>query len=124
MSLRHHSFFVTRGAAGANTLVADSGVYTYTGTAAELQRGLILPGDSGTYTYTGTAADLTFAPAGNFTLTADTGVYTYTGTSAGLLKGSNLVADSGTYTYTGTAAELQRGLILSLDSPPTLRRTL
>ena len=125
-------------AGGAFTLTADSGSYTYTGTAAELDLAALLGADSGTYTYTGTAADLnrgfylegasgayvysgtdaalTFAGAGNFTLNAETGNYTYSGTDAELDADLILSADTGTYVYTGTAAELNRGYPLSADS--------
>lgn len=95
-----------------NTLTADSGTYTYTGTAAALTTARILTAESGAYTYTGTAAGL---PKGSL-LTADTGSYTYTGTNADLLRGLILNADSGAYTYTGTAAPLQQGRILTADS--------
>tara|TARA_R110002074_G_scaffold119_2_gene488 strand:+ start:1750 stop:3006 length:1257 start_codon:yes stop_codon:yes gene_type:complete len=103
-------------AAGGNTLTADSGSYAYTGTDAELQRGLVMSVDSGSYTYTGTAAALTFTPVGNFTLTADAGAYTYTGTNAGLIADRVLIASSGGYTYTGTVADLNLGFVLSADT--------
>lgn len=119
-----------------DTLAADSGSYTYTGTAAELQRGLIIAADSGSYSYTGTNVDflismaadsgayvytgteatLTFTPIGSFTLTADSGTYTYAGTAVDFQVGRVLVAESGAYTYSGTDAALQRGLVLIADS--------
>ena len=95
---------------------ADSGSYTYTGTAVDLNVGFVLSADSGTYTYTGTAANLVFASPGNFTLSADSGAYTYTGNAADLKASLIMAADSGAYTYTGTAAGLDKGFTLSADS--------
>ena len=124
-------------AAGA-TLSADSGTYTYTGTAAALEAafdltaasgtytytgatvgldvGFDIIADSGTYTYTGTAVTLTFGATGAFTLTADSGTYAYTGTAAELDASFQLSANSGTYTYTGTAVALNQGFDLAANS--------
>ena len=96
------TFFTTTAAGGAFTLTADTGSYTYSGTAADVLKGSNLSADSGTYAYSGTAVDLNQG----FLLSADSGTYTYSGTAADVLKGSNLSADSGTYTYSGTAATL------------------
>jgi len=125
-------------AGGAENLIADSGSYTYTGTAAGLLLSALISGDTeayiytGTaadlnlgrtisaetdqYTYTGTAADLTFTSIGNFTLTADTDSYIYTGTAADLFFGANLIADTDQYIYTGTAATLTHNLNLVADT--------
>lgn len=97
---------------GADTLEADSGTYTYTGTAAGLLADRLLSADSGTYTYTGTAADLSKGSL----LTADSGSYAYTGTAVELTRSLVLDANTGAYTYTGTAAELSRGLLLGADT--------
>ena len=87
---------------GSFTLTANSGTYTYTGTANELLKGSVLPAVSGSYTYTGTAASLIAGAQ----LAADSGTYAYTGTAAVLVADRLLTADSGAYTYTGTAATL------------------
>ncbi len=125
-------------ASGNYTLSADSGSYTVTGTAVELQRGLVMPADSGSYAVSGTALDLnygrilsadsgsyavngadatlTYAAAGNYTLSADSGSYAVNGADAELQRGLILVADSGSYTVSGTAVDLFKGYSLTLDS--------
>jgi len=94
------------------TLTADSGTYTYSGTAATLTHDIPLALDSGTYTYSGTAVDFKV----DRILTADSGTYTYSGTALALKFGRILALDSGTYTYTGTSVELDLGFTLSADS--------
>ncbi|MBL4940926.1 MAG: hypothetical protein JKY81_04610 [Colwellia sp.] len=99
-------------AGGASTLTADSGSYVYTGTAAELQRGLIMSADSGTYVYSGTDGALN----AGFLLSADSGAYNYTGTNADLVRGLVLSAESGSYAYSGTDAGLFKGSVLVSES--------
>jgi len=89
-------------ATGASTLTADSGSYTFTGSAVSLERGLTLSADSGGYSYSGTGSDLSKGSV----LALGSGSYTYSGTNTDLLKGLSLGADSGAYTYSGTAAML------------------
>jgi hypothetical protein len=90
------------GAIGANNLAADSGTYTYSGTAASLLADRLLSADSGAYTYAGTAAELIKGSL----LAADSGSYAYTGTTADLIRGLVLDASTGAYTYTGTTVTL------------------
>jgi len=97
---------------GADTLEADSGSYTYTGTAVGLIAGRVLAADSGSYTYSGTDADL----LRGFNLAADSGSYVYAGTDAALLANRLLAADSGSYTYTGTTIDLLLGSVLAADT--------
>jgi hypothetical protein len=133
-----HGVLVFQPASGAFTLAADSGSYTYTGTAnaltsdrllaavsgsyaytgtaLDLNLGRTLALDAGAYTYTGTAIDLTFTGAGAFTLTADAGAYTYSGTANALIADRVIVGASGSYVYSGTALDLNLGRILALDS--------
>lgn len=68
----------------ANTIIAETTAFTYTGGAATLFRGRKMTANGNSYTLTGTAATLKF--------------------------GHRLIADSGTYTITGGAATLS-GLI-------------
>jgi len=97
-------------AAGAFTLVADGGTYTYTGNNATLTYttagAFNLPADGGTYSYTGNNANLLF----NRRLAADGGVYSYTGNNANLTYTTAgafvLQADGGVYTYSGNNANL------------------
>ena len=131
---------LTVGPSGATayTLTCNSGSYTYSGTATELQRGLVLGTDSGSYTYSGTAValnlgyylatdsgsytysgtnvTLTFASAGNFTLTCDSGSYSYSGTALSLEFGALVTATSGSYSYSGTNVTLTHDYPLALDS--------
>jgi hypothetical protein len=131
-------YYVPDAAGGAFTLTADSGSYTYTGTANDLRLDALLGADSGSYSYSGTDVDLitgyslqadagsyiytgtdaalTLASAGNFTLSADTGAYTYSGTDIALEASFKLDASSGAYTYSGTDATLSFGYAVSADS--------
>lgn len=106
-------------------IIADSGSYAVTGTAAGVVYGhpmsagagdyLIVGADSvrafelnavsGTYTVTGTAA--TFRVTWIFHV--DAGSYSLTGTDASLEFGGLVAADSGTYAINGTAADLIHG---------------
>lgn len=123
---------------GASTLAADSGAYTYSGTAASLLAARKLTADTGAYALTGSAVALTIsrnlaADAGSYTMTgaaagllaqrllqAATGAYTWSGTAADLVHGTaggyTLAAASGTYTWSGTAASLLRAASLAGDS--------
>lgn len=99
-------------ASGAFTLTADSGAYTYAGTSAELDAGLVMAAISGSYTYSGTAADLNYG----FNLTASSGTYSYSGTAVELDAGFVIAANSGTYNYSGTSADLNVGYPLPANS--------
>lgn len=72
-------------AAGAYTLVADGGTYSYSGNDATLRVNRVLAADGGVYSYTGNNATLTYTTAGAYTLVADGGVYSYSGNNANLL---------------------------------------
>lgn len=93
----------------AYTLVAGSGSFALTGTAAGLLRGLKLVAASGSYALAGTAAAL----AKGFKVAAESGSFALTGTTTTLLRSLKLVAAGGSYTQTGTAASLLRGLKIS-----------
>lgn len=95
-------------------LAAASGTYSYTGTNASLKRDASIAAASGTYTYTGTDVALTYSSGA--TLAADSGSYVFTGTSVTLKAGRQLSAASGSYTFTGTAASLSAGRMLSAAS--------
>lgn len=94
------------------TLVADSGTFTVTGTAANTLYNRLTTGDAGTYTVTGTAANLLY----NKLVTADGGSIVVTGTAASLLYNRLTTGDTGTYTVTGTAANLVTQRILTADT--------
>jgi len=86
----------------AKILTADSGNYTYTGTSVSLLKGSVLNADTGAYAYTGTDVTLTYTPAGSFVLTADSGLYTYTGSDINFNRNRVIIASSGNYSYSGT----------------------
>jgi len=65
-----------------------------------------LVADGGTYTYSGNNVTLTYTPLGGFTLSADGGVFSYAGNDANLLFNKLLSADGGTYSYSGNNADL------------------
>lgn len=96
-----HISFV-ESATGSYTLTADSASYTYTATAVDLQRGLILTANSATYTYSATDVALN----AGFVLTADSATYAYNATDASLLRGLVLSAESATYIYSATDVTL------------------
>lgn len=135
---RVHNFpFIPSAAAGGGyTLTADSGSYTYNGTATNLEYHRVVSAESGSYSYIGTDANLEYhknliADAGSYTysgidsnleyhriLTAESGSYTYTGSDATLtyIQGYTLTAESGSYSYTGTDANLEYHRVLSAES--------
>jgi hypothetical protein len=67
--------------AGSYTLVADGGVYSYSGDNANLLFNRVLAADGGVYSYTGNNANLRV----NRSLAAEGGSYTYSGNNADLL---------------------------------------
>jgi hypothetical protein len=98
------------------TITVEAGSYTYTGTAASLERGRKVVADAGSYTYTGTDATLRVGHP----LSAGAGSYTYTGSDASLEVGYKVVAGAGSYTYTGTDASLEVGHRLNARLAHTL----
>lgn len=98
------------------TVAAASGTYTLTGTAANLEFGREVAAASGTFALTGTDATLTYGTVGGYTLAANGTSYTLTGTAANLEFGRTLIAGAGTYAETGTAASLECGRLVSAGS--------
>lgn len=99
----------TSAAPGAFTLVANSGSFTITGTAADLEKGFYLSVESGSYTVTGTAATL----KKGFYISAVSGSYTVTGAAATLKATRLLTAATGSYSISGTAASLLFGRLIT-----------
>jgi hypothetical protein len=91
---------------GTFTLVANGGVYAYSGNNANLLFNRALAADGGTYSYSGNNATLTYTTAGAFTLVADGGTYSYSGNNANLLVNRSLAANGGTYLYNGNNTTL------------------
>jgi hypothetical protein len=109
---------------GSATLSAATGVFSFSGNAANLLAGRVLGAATGAYGLTGQAAALlsgrvlpaatgTFAETGNDAgllagrvLAASTGVYALAGNDAGLLAGRVIAASTGVYVLTGNNANL------------------
>lgn len=103
IAFRRHVFTGVPAAGGVSyTLTADSGSFTITGAAADLDADRKLVASSGTFTLTGTDVSL----IAGLSLTAESGTFTLTGTAADLDADRKLVAASATFTLTGTAADL------------------
>jgi hypothetical protein len=89
-------------ASTAKVLIAGSGSYSISGTAASLLQARKVVAAAGSYALTGTDAALR---AGK-TLAAGAGSYAITGTNANLLHASKVTAVAGSYAINGTAATL------------------
>ena len=124
------SAWVDLGGGGASTLVADSGGYTYTGTAATLTvpvsstlaadtggysytganaalfKGSVLNTDTANYTYSGTDVTLTYTPAGTNLLAPDAGNYSYSGGDITFSRNRVIITSSGNYTYSGSGVSI------------------
>lgn len=96
---------------GAQTLTADPGTYTLTGSAATLTAARNFSADSGQYLLTGSAATLSIGR----NLSAASGAYVLTGQSAGLTRTYNLSAGSGTFNLTGASATFLYSRVLRGD---------
>lgn len=86
----------------SNTLTADPGSYSLTGTAATLTRRYTLACASGSYALTGTA----MVPEHVRVLASSDGSYVLTGTAATLTVIRRVALAPGSYTLTGTDASL------------------
>lgn len=89
----------------AYDITITPGVYTYTGTAVVLKRGLRISIVAGTYTLTGTDVGTKVGRK----LAVDPGVYSHTGTDVGLKRGYKLSIEPGVYSQTGTDPALKAG---------------
>jgi hypothetical protein len=71
-----------------------------------------LVADGGIYSYSGNDASLVYTPVGAYTLSADGTTYTYSGNDATLLYARRLIADGATYSYSGNNANLLYNRVL------------
>lgn len=94
------------------TLVADSGSYSLTGTAASLEAGREVAAGAGSYAITGTAVNLLEAHK----ISANSGSYSLNGTAVNLLEAHKITADSGSYAITGGDAILEFDRTIAADS--------
>lgn len=94
-------------AAGAFTLAADGGTYSYSGNNANLLFNRKVQADGGTYSYSGNNATLTYTTAAAFTLSADGGTFSYSGNAADFKVNRVLAAAGGTYSFTGNNATIR-----------------
>ena len=86
-------------------LNAESGSYTLTGSEVDLLKGYIINIESGVFTLTGSDVDLIYSGSTKI-LTCEAGVFTLTGSDAQLLKGYVLNAESGVFALTGSDVDL------------------
>lgn len=96
---------------GAQTLVADPGTYTLTGSAATLTAARNFSADSGQYLLTGSAAALSVGR----NLSAASGAYVLTGQTATLTRTYNLSANAGTFNLNGASATFLYSRVLRGD---------
>ncbi len=107
-----HMYVFNEAAAGGETLTADSGSYTQTGTTTPIIAAFNVTSLSGSYTVTGTTTPLNAA----LNIISDTGSYTVTGTNLNLTPAFNVLAASGGYAVSGTNVDLRFGSILTAES--------
>jgi hypothetical protein len=103
------SDLITSGAIPATfSLIAASGSFSVTGTAAALTYGSasVLTADSGSFAISGTAATLKYGAA--TVLTAASGSFTVSGTAATFVRDYVFTAASGSFVITGVAATLTK----------------
>ena len=84
------------------TLTAESGSFSMSGTAADLEASRSLDAESVTFTYSGTDAGLNRA----LTIDAESGSYAHSGTDADLERGLVMAGESGSFALAGTDAAL------------------
>ena len=95
------------------TLEVDSGTFTETGTAANLEYNRHLDVESGSFVWTG--SDVEFS--GDLTMTAGAGAFAISGAVANLeYNRANFEADGGSFAIAGTAANLERHPKISVDA--------
>lgn len=96
----------------AYSLACDSGSFSVTGTAANLEYGRLLFASSGSFSVSGTTANLLVG----YSVTAEAGSFSISGTAATFAVTYVLTADSGSVSVSGTAANLEYGRVLAADS--------
>lgn len=99
----------------AITLPADSGSFSYTGTAATLTTARLVDADSGAFSFSGTDATLTASRQ----VDAESGSFGFTGADATLTVQRTLLAEAGPFSFTGQDATLtlvQADFILDAES--------
>jgi hypothetical protein len=97
---------------GAYVLVAESGSFVTTGSAAALRSARRLAAESGTFNQTGTAAALRWGHR----IIAESGTFQLIGTSAALRAARRMTALAGSFATTGSAAVLRTGRRLTASA--------
>lgn len=88
-------------------LVAQAGSYSLTGNNATLLKSKRIVAETGSYSFVGNNANLTWSGTGNaYTLTCLTGSYSLVGQSAVLKRSRRIVAESGVYSFVGNSVVL------------------
>lgn len=120
------SFVVWQLASSARTLSADSGSFSFSGTAATLKLGRRVDAAGGSFAFSGSAATLkrgykVIAAAASFSFTGQAATlkigrrldaaaasFAFTGTASTLKVGYKVAADAASFAFTGTAASFSR----------------
>ncbi len=97
--------------ATAYSLSCESGSFSWTGTAANLEFHSVVDAGAGSYAWTGQDANLQYS----IILGAEAGSYSWTGQDASLEFGALLSAESGSYAWTGQDANLELHSVLSAE---------
>ncbi|MCZ6898331.1 MAG: hypothetical protein O7D95_06480 [Betaproteobacteria bacterium] len=99
----HHYVFVVKAAAGgAESITADSGSYSISGTTTPIKADFNTISGIGSYSITGTTTPL----KASLNIISESGSYTTSGTNVDLRFGSMITADAGSYIQTGTLVNL------------------
>ncbi len=92
-------------------LVCDGGTFSFSGSAAGLEKGYHIDCPGATYSYAGSAAGL----EKGYHLDAGVGAFSYSGAVAGLLKDGKIVAAGATYPYAGSDVTMNKGRMMAAD---------
>jgi len=97
-------------------IIADSGTYAYTGTAANTLFNRKAAADQGSFALAGTDATFSIGAApNNYSITADPVAFALTGTAANLNDNRVLTAETVNFALSGEAAGLVRSYVMPID---------
>lgn len=103
---------------GDYTLTAESGTYTFSGSAAALTATKKLSAEAGAFTFAGSDATITYNPVTSYSLTAESGSYSFAGSDVSFTIGRGLTAESGSFAFAGSDTEftVNRSLLAEAGS--------
>jgi hypothetical protein len=98
-------FLISVPAGGSTyTLTAESGTYTFSGSAAALITTKNLSAETGAFTFAGSDATITYNPVTSYSLTAEAGSYSFAGSAAAFTVSRSLLAEAGSYSFSAADA--------------------